>query len=226
MAGLFVKLDVNFPDDEKIIDASLAASGLYCQALCIAKRMVDTDGVLPRSQLYRLGADDDLIGECIDLGLFSEEGERHVRIAAWLKRNKSGEEVDAAHDGAYAAHVRWHEQRGQTKEGCEFCFTANPQVNAGSCDADAGGNATAMPETEVETETEPEAEPSLGSSQSDQVPIELRPDWQHPVVKAAALKRTDAPREDPVPSSEPPPSEAARAALAQHGIRVPGRAAS
>lgn len=90
-SGLYVKLDSNFPDDEKIEDVGLEGAGLYAMALCVAKRL-NEDGRIRRSKLRRLGASDDLIDECVAVGLFTEDGDS-VFIAAWLGHNESAEDI-------------------------------------------------------------------------------------------------------------------------------------
>ncbi len=92
---MYVPLDVNFPDDDKIEAVGFAAAGLYCQALCIAKRIM-TDGRLTRVKLRKLGADDDLIDVCVRADLFRTlpDDPDGLQITAWLDHNESVEEID------------------------------------------------------------------------------------------------------------------------------------
>lgn len=89
---MYVPLDVNFPDDDKIEAVGLAGAGLYAQALCVAKR-VQTDGRLTMAKLRKLGADEALIDACVRADLFRREGE-DVQIVAWLDHNESAAEVE------------------------------------------------------------------------------------------------------------------------------------
>lgn len=179
MPNLYVKLDTNFPDDDKIIEVGLEGAGLYAMACCRAKALL-SDGVLKRNQLRRLGADDALIDRLIDVGLFvphavdaasnaASNADDAVRIAAWLERNESADSLRDPQRGEKMAHDRWHVKPRKPKEGCRFCFPPKPQVNADACSTDAQASPTAMqgdaglqrltmPKTETETETEEETE--------------------------------------------------------------------
>lgn len=94
---MYVPLDVNFPDDPKIMDAPLDVVAVYVMALCVAKRL-PTDGVLTESHLRRLGADDDIIAHLLasDLVRSDVSGRPgHVQITAWLVHNDSQEAIEA-----------------------------------------------------------------------------------------------------------------------------------
>lgn len=94
---MYVPLDVNFPDDPKIMDAPLEVVAVYVMALCVAKRL-PTDGVLTEGHLRRLGADDDIISalHASDLVRADVSGRPgHVQITAWLVHNESQEEIAA-----------------------------------------------------------------------------------------------------------------------------------
>lgn len=132
--GLYVPLDVNFPDDEKIMAVGLDGAGLYAMALCIAKRL-NRDGALTRNHLRRIGADDTLIDTLIDVDLIrcdpTETSERTppdpgmsawtrngaLRITAWLDHNPSAEAIEEAR--AKDAHrkrlTRTKRPNGQTQ---------------------------------------------------------------------------------------------------------------
>jgi hypothetical protein len=94
---MYVPLDVNFPDDPKIMDAPLEVVGVYCMALCVAKRL-PTDGVLTESHLRRLGADDGIIAALLasDLVRADVSGRPgHVQITSWLTHNESQAEIES-----------------------------------------------------------------------------------------------------------------------------------
>lgn len=93
MARLYVPLDVNFPDDDKIIAVGLDGAGLYAMALCIAKRM-NRDGHLTRTHLTRLGASDDLIDCLVKHDLVRADTNGHLQITAWLGHNDSAEVIE------------------------------------------------------------------------------------------------------------------------------------
>jgi hypothetical protein len=92
--GLYVKLDAHFADDERIMEAGEAAAWLYVLALAKAKQLSHTDGVLTRGHIERLGLDnlDQRIERLVATGLWLREGAGY-RIAAWLKWNKSAQEI-------------------------------------------------------------------------------------------------------------------------------------
>lgn len=101
--GLFVPLDVAWMDNPKVIRVGLEGAGLHAMAMCLAKR-TETDGILHRSQLYRLGATDDLIDHLLAEELLDpvECGKRPgedpdvvyvVRVHDWHDRNPSQEEI-------------------------------------------------------------------------------------------------------------------------------------
>lgn len=92
-SGLYVQLDVNFPDDEKVIAVGLDGAGLYAMSLCVAKRLM-SDGRLTRVHLRRLGAPDDLVDRLIAGGLFVPDGDDAVIVAAWLAHNDSVSRIE------------------------------------------------------------------------------------------------------------------------------------
>lgn len=94
-SGLYVQLDVNFPDDDKIEEAGLDGAGLYAMALCLAKRLM-TDGKLKRSKLHRLGATDELIDRLVQVDLFCvrETSADAVWITAWTGHNEPSSAIE------------------------------------------------------------------------------------------------------------------------------------
>jgi hypothetical protein len=89
---MYVPLDVNFPDDEKIEAVGFDGAGLYVMALCIAKR-TQTDGRLTRVKLLRLGATDVQLDALVASDLVRADGPDHVIITAWLDHNDSADEI-------------------------------------------------------------------------------------------------------------------------------------
>ncbi len=139
---MYVPLDVNFPDNEKVVGCSMSALGLYVTALCVCKRL-QNDGRLSRRLLRRYGDEDvDLtITELVDAGLFTLDGDA-IGIPAWLRHNQAPDEYMSSDKGARMAHSRWHEGRGVRKEGCAWCDGTNVQVDADACPLDAEAHAS------------------------------------------------------------------------------------
>lgn len=159
MAGLYVQLDVNYGDDDKILAINAEAEIVYIRSLCLAKRLL-SDGFVHQRQVMRLcdgfGTEvneDWIVGQLVDAGLWVEAPNGWL-ITGWKKRNKSAEAV--RNDTARGNHVRWHENRGQWSEDCEFC---NPSgESGGESGAIPHESGATPPESKskdiVETETE------------------------------------------------------------------------
>lgn len=178
--ALFVQLDTAWPDNVKIIRVGLEGAGLHAIAMCIAKR-TETDGVLHRAQLHRVGASDELIDLLIDEGLFDpvEYGSRahedpnqavSFRVHDWHDRNPSQGAIAANRTAKAEAaqrgnHKRWAHQ-GKFED-CPVCHADKPSVLASDRTSDTGAIADAKrvrsPESESESETKTE---SLSSDES------------------------------------------------------------
>lgn len=172
---MYVPLDVNFPDDDRIAEIGLAATGLYAQALCIAKRL-QRDGLVPQRALTRLLDDPYETGPLDALesvGLIekvqvnaddagSHAGRIMYRICGWSKHNAS--DAQKSDRGRHLAHQRHHVKTGNPNPSCELCFPEKPQVDAEICEPqcephatrDAGRMKPSMPEVEVEVDVEVE----------------------------------------------------------------------
>lgn len=133
--ALFVQLDSAWPDNPKVIRVGLAGAGLHAQAMCLAKR-TETDGLIHRTQLYRLGADDELIDLLIIEGLFDavKYGELSgedpdlayvIRIHDWHSRNPSQGEISASRseNGRRGNHIRY--DHPGAFEDCPKCSQTN-----------------------------------------------------------------------------------------------------
>jgi len=181
MARLYVPLDVNFPDDDKIEAVGLAGAGLYAMSLCLAKRLLD-DGRLTRVKLRKLGGDDALIDRLIEVGLYTADAGDAVRISAWLGHNAPAESVLTSDKAKRLAHQRHHVNTGKSSPDCRFCQSEDPQVNAEKCVSDAERIPTqcvdALPEVEVETE--------IPTTSLRTTPVADAPDPSHSVEQAAA----------------------------------------
>jgi hypothetical protein len=146
---MYVPLDVNFPDDDKIIAAGLDGAGLYTHALCLAKRL-EQDGKISRAHLHRFGASDELIDRLVALTLFTENNDG-LWITAWLRHNESLEEID----GRRASDAqRKRTARRKRPTGQEQASAGNPP------DAEsASGHVQPLEiETEIETQSAAAAE--------------------------------------------------------------------
>ncbi len=126
MPGLFVPLDVNYADDDKIVEAGPMAELLYVRSLAFAKRDRH-DGHIRDGQLPIVGAriprQRQLVDRLVDVGLWERNGSG-LYIAAWLKRNLPAEQVTAKKSaaGARGNHVRWHlPPDGEPSADCEHC---------------------------------------------------------------------------------------------------------
>lgn len=139
---MYVPLDVNFPDDDKIEAVGLAGSGLYAQALCVAKRTM-SDGRVTLVKLRRMGADDDLIGACVRVDLFRVQADDPdaVWISAFLDHNDDAATVEAKRSSD-----------AQRKRSARRKRPQNVQPDT----PDASENVRTL---EVEVETEIEGEP-------------------------------------------------------------------
>lgn len=95
---IYVPLDVDYPDNPKIIEAGEKAEVLYIRGLCLAKRTL-SDGYLDRRQLDRMGlsAVFQRAATLVRCGLWSymKIGDKVVgyQIVGFLDRNDSAEEV-------------------------------------------------------------------------------------------------------------------------------------
>jgi hypothetical protein len=126
MANLFVPLDVNYADDDKIIAAGPMGELLYVRSLAFVKR-ARTNGRFADSQLpivaARIPRARHIAQHVIDLGLWERNGSG-LYLSAWLKHNAAVADVAAAKAdaGSRGAHVRWHLERRSPSPDCEHCI--------------------------------------------------------------------------------------------------------
>jgi hypothetical protein len=179
---LFVKLEVTWVDNPKVIAAGMAGKGLHAAAMCLSKRL-ETDGWIDRALLHREGADDALIDQCIELGLLEVDG-RRVRPFGWLDRNPSQGAIDAkreakAEAGRKGNHTKW-KHPGEFAD-CDVC-----QATRTSDRTRSHTDPKSSPDTETETETETTTPTkSQDYSQPDAEP-------SPPVVDEQSIRRTAA----------------------------------
>jgi len=98
--------------------------------------------------------------ELVKSGAWEWDDERRAYIiSAWLKRNKSAEQVQREREAAEEAallgnHRRWHEMRGGMDPRCRYCIGGESGTRSGG--RSGGGQQDDSTETETETETEKE----------------------------------------------------------------------
>jgi hypothetical protein len=124
--ALYVPLDVNYAEDDKIIEVGPLAELLFIRSLAFAKR-VEKDGRIADSQMptvaARIPKANTQAERLYESGLWERNG-TGLYISAWLKRNKPVEDVNAAKSsaGTIGNHKRWHLSgvKPPSPE-CEFC---------------------------------------------------------------------------------------------------------
>jgi len=123
MARLYVPVDVNLPDDPKVVTAGPDAEHLYLRSLMLAKR-IGGDGFIALSHLYRLCGDftcveldettpQDLAALLVTAGLWIKV-EGGFRITAWLSHNPSDDELQAKRDEERERKARWRQSHRDT----------------------------------------------------------------------------------------------------------------
>lgn len=157
MARLFVPLDVNFPDDPKMVNAGPDAEHLYVRGLLLAKR-IGGNGTITRGHLYRLCGDFTCVRsgetnpEDLAKALVAEDAWREVEdgwvITAWLEWNSSDEEIEAAREAERARKAAWR---------------ASQRDGAGrDADVPAGQGVTATGRDARDSDSDSDSEDSLG----------------------------------------------------------------
>lgn len=117
-AGLWVKLDANFFDDDAIMEVDPLAQLIYIRMLCLAKR-TETDGFVSYRHLDKECADITDLGRYLEqlvvVRLIDEDQmQRGWKIYSWLKWNKSKADIEELRekrrrDGEAAARKRWQQ---------------------------------------------------------------------------------------------------------------------
>lgn len=193
--ALYLQLDVNWPDDDPIIEVGLEAAGLHAMLMCLAKRL-ETDGWVSRALLNRYGATDALVALLAGSTppLIEVDGNR-VRPSGWLKWNPSKAALDARRSakseaGRKGNHVR--HRHGGDYEDCPLCHVEDQQVVAGSDRTRSQTQSGAIAETSPETE---------GEGASDRTSSHLGFAGPKPVAALAAVK-------DVLHRDQPDPTEA------------------
>lgn len=184
---VFLPLDVEFMDDERIADAGEKAAWLYL-GMCLRSKQLASDGVLSRRQIDRLSIPSvpQRLNALTSTGLVSVEDDGRYRITGWEKHNATSgelqEERRRAHEAALLGnHTRWHEQQGKVDPRCKHC---SPDDRGGDRvpDPTTIGGSVAKTETETqtqgETETVASAPRGAKAKRATSIPDEFPPDEQ------------------------------------------------
>lgn len=111
MTDLYVPLDVNAPDDPKILDAGDHAELVFYRSLCLSKRQ-SSDGRIARAQLRLLGATEDDVEALVRTDLWAEI-EGGWLIVSFLKRNRSRQQLDDARDAEATRKKAYRDKKSQ-----------------------------------------------------------------------------------------------------------------
>jgi hypothetical protein len=175
MARLWVPLDVDFQDDDRLIDVTAGAELLYVRSLALAKRL-GTDGRIRRSHLRRLSDKLDDLGcgfedELIDAGLWRWEGSQdpavgHYQIASWDRWNdpvKAEKRARAGKSrGGKLGNHRRHGHPGPLDD-CPTCYPPSSDTDSDtdrSSDSHTDRSGSVEVEVEVDKNNPPIAPPA------------------------------------------------------------------
>ena len=124
-ARIFAQIDVNYFEDDRILDAGKAWQ-LHFASILFCKRTL-ADGRLSRRQLTRIAPESvgDIgasIATLIRVGLYLEDGD-DIIIRSWSDWNESAEDVEAMSEGGKRGnHLRWHVRKGVSDPKCSLCI--------------------------------------------------------------------------------------------------------
>ncbi len=133
---LYVQLDANWPDNEKVMDAGWEGAGVHAGIMCLAKRL-NSDGWVPLKMARRYLMPEAAITLLVELALLDidDDGER-VRPHDWHERNPSKAAIAAKREAKVRAGKAGNHQRhghfGEV-ETCRICYPepeGNPSVLA------------------------------------------------------------------------------------------------
>lgn len=177
MTGLYVKIDVEYASDEKMIAAGPLGELLYIRSLAFCKKNPTTDGRISTHQLATVGIGIPNLKK--HAARLTEVGAWNVTktgwvISAWLKRNRSSADIQAqlkmaADLGEQGNHKRWHTgPDGKPSPKCAICVANHRVPPSGNPIGGSSPKEEEEEETKEETETEekPKTEPKENSSSS------------------------------------------------------------
>lgn len=133
---LYAQIDLDLPDDPKIVAAGAVAEHAYIRIILRCKRHL-TDGVIDRRVaalwLHGLrGRPADIMATLERNGLVEEHPDGwRIPPAVWAKRNDSAATIEAKRStkrasGALGNHERWHASKGITDPACPHCTSIAP----------------------------------------------------------------------------------------------------
>lgn len=209
MGRLWVPLDVDFQDDDRMIGVSLEAELLFVRSLALAKRLA-SDGRIRLAHLRRLsdklpGDPEKYADELIGAGLWDTEGtpgtpsERYV-IVSWLRWNAPADDLDGVREAKRAGGKRGNHRRYGHPGSVDTCPKCNPPVDASHSETSDPRTASAVtshshsPETETETENPHTHTPARPRARGKTlVPDDWEPNDHHHTI--AAEEHIDVTRE-------------------------------
>lgn len=197
---LWVPLDANYEDDDKIAAVSALAELVFIRSLALAKRL-GTDGAIARPQLRRLDDKLDDVGgdrsaiakELVEAGLWTET-DNGWQIASWTTWNRTTADVEAlttrkSAGGKLGNHRKW--RHDGPVEQCPKCYPPSDSDRSSDSDSESDpsrsrSDPVGREETEPEGEGEkpqPHGEPSDSDRSTDRAepssprhPDQLDPD--------------------------------------------------
>ena len=123
---LFIRMHIGMPEHPKVEGLSDKAFRALVEAWCWCGRNPQVNGSIPKSSWTKRGTPA-ARRELLAAGLFTDDGADGVQVHDWESWQRTWDEIreskqEKADAGAFGAHKRWHVDRKQRAEGCEFCY--------------------------------------------------------------------------------------------------------
>lgn len=130
-SGLFVPLDVNFAEDDRVLGLTVEAEAVFVRSLLLAKRRA-SDGFIARVQLRLLcdrclTAPDDLAAELVDAGLWQVLSGGWV-IPSFLDHNDSAAQIEAKREAEKQRKADYRKRRKSVPKDATECPDGTRQV--------------------------------------------------------------------------------------------------
>ncbi len=167
-ARIFAPIDVNYFDDDRVLEAGDAWQ-LHIAAILACKKVL-SDGRITRRQLARIAPESvgDIgatIATLIRVGLFDDLGDS-VEVRSWSDWNDSAADVEAmATNGKKGNHLRWHVRRNKFDKDCAFCIDRGE--SGGDIGGESGGESQSRDRSDVDQRRADKSKPSFHVSNSD-----------------------------------------------------------